>query len=454
MDGRKETSIEALLSRRPPYSMEAEQAVLGCIILDGETFPSTVGILHSDDFYVEQHKAIYLAAKELFDKNKRIDAITVLNILVEDGVYTEQTGAAYIRQLAECVPSISNILDYAKIVHDKALLRRLIAITEEIAKSAYNQEDEVQRVIDSAEQMVFSLAKGTVAEEFSHIKDVLEAYYGHLTELINNKEGSKGIPTYFKLLDNYILGLKPGTLFLVGARPGMGKTSFIMNIGVEIAKRTKKAVAVFSLEMSKGQLVERMIASEALVDSRRLQNGQFEGDDLSKIAMASTALAQTDIYIDDTTSITVTNMRAKLRRIKNLGVVLVDYLQLMKSDRRVDNRVLEIGEISRGLKILSKDLNVPVIVCTQLNREAEKGGEKTKRRPQLSDLRDSGAIEQDADVVVLLYRDEYYDENSDAKNQVEVIVAQNRYGATGKVILGWDACHTRFMNIETKFEEQ
>jgi len=431
--------------RQVPFSLEAEQSVLGAILIDPERINDVSGIIRSDDFYLEQHIHIYEAMQELMLHSKTIDVVTLLNTLTEQGTYTEAGGRSYVKLLAESVPSVANVKDYAKIMRNKSLLRKLSEAALEINELALVGEGEVDSIIDSAEQKIFSIAQGADSKGFTHIKDVLVENYAHLQRLINDKENAIGTPTFFGDLDKLLVGMGESDLVIVGARPGMGKTSFAMNIAVNVACRKKKAVAVFSLEMSCEQLVSRMLSSEALIDSYKLRTGELIEDDWVKLARASSVLSETNILIDDTSGITITGMKAKLRRVKNLGLVIIDYLQLMHSDKRNDNRVQEVAEISRSLKLLAKDLQVPVITCAQLSRGPESRSEK---QPMLSDLRDSGAIEQDADIVMFLYRDDYYKDNPEKQNTAECIIAKNRHGSTGKVELGWYGQFTKFISID------
>ena len=440
---------DPFLVKQLPYSMEAEQAVLGALILDSERLTTVVGILSADDFYVDKHVSIYSAIQELSLQSKHIDAVTLVNLLVNRGVYKEEGAAAYLKQLAESVPSVTNCADYARIVHDKALLRRLIAVSEEISKSAYEGSEPVQQILDAAESKVFALTQGFITHDFVHIKDIiLEFYKDQLPLLQHNKEEAHGILTYFSELDRYIVGMTAGNLVLLGARPGVGKTSFSTNIATSVAKNKKKAVAMFSLEMSRVEVVTRILSSEARVDSHKLRSGDLQEDDFARLAEAATALSQVDFYVDDTSDITVSQMRAKLRRIKNLGFVVIDYLQLMHSDHRIDNRAQEIGDITRNLKILAKELQVPIMLLSQLVRDTAKQG----RRPMLSDLRESGSIEQDADMVFFLYKEENKEKAED-DNTVECIIAKNRHGSTGSFQLGWEGRFTRFCNLDTYHEE-
>lgn len=436
--------------RRIPYSMEAERAVLGAIILDPEQIRELANIIRSDDFFVDNHKKIYEAMQELFLESKSIDPVTLVETLVQSGTYNEAGGKEYVAALADSVPEISNVKDYAKIIKDKAMLRRLIAASEEISDMAYASEGDVNEIIDRSEQKIFDIAQGVNDKAFVHIKDVLVDNYRQLQLLIDDKEAAMGTPTYFKAIDNYLIGMGNMDLILVGARPGMGKTSFCLNIATNVAVKTKKTVAIFSLEMSASQLVMRMLSSEAMIDSYKLRTAELDDDDWEHLGQAATVLSQTDILIDDTSGITATGMKAKLRRVKNLGLVIIDYLQLMQSDKHTDNRVQEIGDISRALKLMAKDLQVPVITCAQLNRGTEGRTDKT---PMLSDLRDSGAIEQDADVVMFLYRDSYYENDPSKDNIASCVIAKNRHGSTGKAELGWYGQYTKFAELDTQHTE-
>lgn len=436
--------------RRIPYSMEAERAVLGAIILDPEQIRELANIIRSDDFFVDNHKKIYEAMQELFLESKSIDPVTLVETLVQSGTYNEAGGKEYVAALADSVPEIANVKDYAKIIKDKAMLRRLIAASEEISDMAYASEGDVDEIIDRSEQKIFDIAQGVNDKAFVHIKDVLVDNYRQLQLLIDDKEAAMGTPTYFKAIDNYLIGMGNMDLILVGARPGMGKTSFCLNIATNVAVKTKKTVAIFSLEMSASQLVMRMLSSEAMIDSYKLRTAELDDDDWEHLGQAATVLSQTDILIDDTSGITATGMKAKLRRVKNLGLVIIDYLQLMQSDKHTDNRVQEIGDISRALKLMAKDLQVPVITCAQLNRGTEGRTDKT---PMLSDLRDSGAIEQDADVVMFLYRDSYYENDPSKDNIASCVIAKNRHGSTGKAELGWYGQYTKFAELDTQHTE-
>ena len=442
------------LQRKMPYSVEAEQSVLGCIIIDPEKcFDNVAQLLKGEDFYVEAHKEIFDAIYGLKFNSKAVDLITIVNALIENGVYKEETEAySYIKLLVDITPSVTNVMDYAKIVYDKSVLRRLIEASEETISDAYEQSDTVENIVDLAEQRVFEIAQKNEKRDFVHIKEVVFKTYNHLREIKNaSKEDIVGLQTCYADLDRVITGFGKGDLVIVGARPGVGKTSFCLNVATNIAKKSKKAVCMFSLEMSSEQLVSRILSSEALVESGKLRTADLNDADWEKIANAASILSETNIYIDDTTDVSITAMKAKLRRIKNLGLVVVDYLQLMESEkkRKDGSRVNEIADISRGLKILAKELNVPVITCSQLSRGTEK---EKERKPMLSDLRDSGSIEQDADMVIFLSRD-YYGNDPDKANLVDVIVAKNRHGGQGTVQMSWIGQFTKFSSLEEHLKD-
>ena len=440
------------MQKNLPCALEAEQSVLGSILIDPNCFADLTEIIHADDFYLDEHGEIFYAMQDLFAKSREIDLVTLIDTLVSRGVYNEEESKKYIKVIAETVPSAANVLDYAKIVREKSLLRSLIGAADEIRETAFSAQGDVKDIIDSAEAKVFSIAQGSESKGFVHIREAISRTYERLDLLARDKDAASGTPTGFSALDRTIVGLGEGDLVLIGARPGMGKTSFAMNIATNIAKSSQKNVCVFSLEMSAEQLASRMLSSEALVDSYAIRSGNLTTDQYKKLADAAADLSESNILIDDTTGITVTRMKAKLRRVKNLGLVVVDYLQLMQGERNSDNRVLEVGDISRGLKILAKELKIPVICCAQLSRGPES---RTDKRPMLSDLRDSGAIEQDADIVMFLYRDEYYKAPGEGEQSVaECIVAKNRHGSTGTVKLGWIGQFTKFITQDLDHEEE
>ncbi|MBQ8392782.1 MAG: replicative DNA helicase [Clostridia bacterium] len=438
--------------KKVPFSVEAEQSVLGSIIIDPNKFDEVAQIISAEDFYIEEHKDIFLIMHEFNLSNRPLDLITLINQLVVKGVYADEAAAmSYLRIIGDIVPGSANAKDYARIVHDKSILRKLITATDDIQDKVYTEGENVSRIVDYAEQKIYEIAGNNEKTDFIHIRDVIFDFYDRLKTL---KEGAGedvlGLKSGFSDLDQYVVGFGKSDLIIVGARPGIGKTAFVLNIATNIAKRTKKAVAIFQLEMGAEQLVQRIVSSEALVDSKRIKQGNIENDDWDKIAMATSELAETDILIDANPNISVTAMKAKLRRVKNLGLVVIDYLQLMQGEKRKDgNRAQEVGEISRGLKIMAKELNVPVIVCAQLSRTTE----KEHKKPMLSDLRESGSIEQDADVVMFLSRD-YYGDDPEKANLVDVIVAKNRHGETGTVHMSWLGQYTKFSTLESDISER
>ena len=432
------------LDRKLPFSLEAEQSLLGSILIDPMCMDEIAPLISAEDFYVPEHTEIFRAMQSMYLKSKNIDVVTLIDELVKSGTYDESGGREYLRLVAEAVPTAANAKDYADIVRDKAVLRQLIEAGDDITEAAYAGDDSAENLVEFAESKIFRIADGRENKNFVHIRDALIQVYDRLTKLSQDPEALRGTPTGYTALDNVIVGMQEADLVLIGARPGMGKTSFAMNIATEAAIRTKKTVCVFSLEMSTEQLANRMLSSEAQIDSYKMRSGTLSAEDWNAIAYASSRLSETEILIDDTPGVTVTAMKSKLRRVKNLGLVVVDYLQLMQGDRHNDNRVQEVGDISRGLKLLAKELAVPVICCAQLSRGPENRPDK---RPMLSDLRDSGAIEQDADIVMFLYRDEYYKDETTDQSVAEVIVAKNRHGSLDKVKLGWIGRFTKFTNL-------
>ena len=400
-------------TRKMPVSIEAEQSVLGSILINPESFDKIASLITADDFYLEEHQNIFETMKELYKKNREIDPVTLIDALVRESVYDKAGGTEYIMTIAKIVPSAANVVDYAKIVKDKSTLRAMISVCESISEEAYTEAGEVEYLLNAAEQRIFEIAERRESKNFEKISDIVPRVYANLELISKDKSALKGTPTGFSGLDRVLVGMGESDLVLIGARPGMGKTSFALNIGTNVAKSTKKAVCIFSLEMSSDQLVTRILSSEAMVESNALRSGNLTEEDWTKLAHAAAEIAECDMLIDDTTGQTITAMKAKLRRVKNLGLVIIDYLQLMQSDRKIDNRVQEVADISRNLKIMAKELNVPIICCAQLSRGPES---RTDKKPMLSDLRDSGAIEQDADVIMFLHREEYYDPNTEDKN--------------------------------------
>ena len=440
-----------------PVSVEAEQALLGSLIVNPDCFDKVGGLVGAEDFYLEEHKHIYNALLRMYAESKTIDVVTLVNSLVEHGDRDEAGGIQYITLIAESVPSAANIKDYAKIVKDKSTLRRLIGICDEINEQAYNESD-VKAVVDSAEQKIFDLSHDNGTKEVRHIRDVLGNVYKEIEAITENKGAVSGAKTGFSGLDRMLVQMGKGDLIIVGARPGMGKTSFALNIATNVAKASKKSVCIFSLEMSGEQLVHRIISSEALVDSHKIRTGQLAPEDWDNIADVVSTLSGCEIYIDDTSAITTADMKSKLRRIPDLGLVVIDYIGLMQTTLKTDNRAQQVGEISRNLKMMAKDFGIPIVCCAQLNRGTESRPGQGKK-PTLADLRDSGSIEQDADIVLFLYRDEYYkdisgaedSEGYDSANTAEVIVAKNRHGSVGNVKMGWIGQFTKFRTLEDDY---
>ncbi len=445
----------SLLDRQMPQALEAEQAVLGSILIDSRCVPDVIGVLRPEDFYLEQDREIFEAIWSMFNFSRPIDPVTLLDKLRERGSFDERTSFEYVKQLMEVTPTAANALQYAQIVRDKALLRDLAEAAADIETSVFQGEGTAQDVLEAAEKRIFALRKGRGNGSLEHIGTILLKVYDRLNELAQSGQTIPGLSTGFIDLDRKINGLNKTDLILIAGRPGMGKTSMGLNIALNVAKKhPDQTIAFFSLEMSREQLVLRLLSGESFLDSQVLLTGQLTEDQWSKLGLAASALSQTDIRVDDDPGITVAEMNAKCRRLDKLGLILVDYLQLMTSaggqNRSGENRVQIVGEISRSLKIMAKELSVPVICLSQLSRANESRSDK---RPMLSDLRESGAIEQDADEVLFLYRDDYYNENSPERNVCEVIVAKNRHGETGTVKLQWLPQFTSFADREWKHAE-
>ncbi|MBQ3900087.1 MAG: replicative DNA helicase [Clostridia bacterium] len=434
------------LQRRMPFSLEAEQSVLASIMIDPACMDKVSMIVKSEDFYVDAHAEIFRIMLSMYLKSRNIDVVTLLSELKNNDVYDEESGREYLKLIADVVPTASNAEDYAKIVRNKAILRRLIKAGEEIAEDAYTEIDDADLLLENAEEKIYSIADDRENKSFTPIRNLMATVQQQIKERKINPDVNIGTPTGFPALDSVIVGLSGSDLILVGARPGMGKTAFAMNIATQAAEKLGKTVCVFSLEMSGEQLALRMLSSEAQVDGYKMRTGRIDDPEWKSIAYAASKLAELDILIDDTPGASVANIIAKMRRVKNPGLIVIDYLQLMQGDerRRSDNRVQEVGDISRGLKLLAKKLNIPVIACAQLSRGPES---RTDKRPMLSDLRDSGAIEQDADIVLFLYRDEYYKDKENTRSLAEVIVAKNRHGSLDKVKLGFIGQYTKFTNL-------
>ena len=441
------------LGKIPPHDIEAEQAILGSMLTDKDAVISAIEVLKEDAFYREDNKAIYAAILSLYAKSEPIDIITVKAELVENGNFERIGGLEYLAELPERVPTTSNVDRYIKIVEEKAMLRSLISTANELVSLGYNETEEVDSIMDLAEKKVFDLAQKKNTKGYTPIKDVLVESFAKLEELYNQKGKTSGKTTGFTDLDLRTSGLHNSDLIIVAARPAMGKSAFAINIATNLAL-SGTPVAIFNLEMSKEQVGNRILCSEAMVDSNKIRTGQVEDEDWMKLASTLGRLSEAPIYIDDTAGISIMEIRAKCRKLKlekDIGLVVIDYLQLIQgSGKRNSSREQEISEISRSLKILAKELDIPVIALSQLSRGVEKRDDK---RPMLSDLRESGAIEQDADIVMFLYRDDYYNDDSEKKNVAEVILAKHRGGATGTVDLAWLPSYTKFANLEKRFFE-
>ena len=437
-----------------PYNMQAEQSVLGAVLLKPETLTDLVEIIRPEMFYTRQNAQIYSEMLRLFTSDQTIDFVTLLDAVISDGVFPSADEAkVYLTGLAETVPSISNVKAYAQIVQEKYLVRQLMGVAKDILQDAGDEPD-ADLLLENAEQRIYEIRSGRDSSALTPLSSSMVETLTNLQKISGpDADKYKGIPTGFRLLDTVLTGLGRGDLVILAARPGMGKTSFALNVALNVAKSEKKTVAMFSLEMSREQLATRLLSSEACVENTRLVTGSLRETDWEKIAAAAGVLNRVDIRIDDNPMLSVADMNAKCRRIDSLGLVVIDYLQLMTSasgGRSGENRQQVVSEMSRMLKVMAKELNVPVICLSQLSRANEKRDDK---RPMLSDLRESGAIEQDADIVMFLYRDDYYNEDSEKRNIAECIVAKNRHGETGKVELRWMPEYTTFATLENRYDE-
>lgn len=434
-----------------PFSLEAEQTILGAVLTEPDVLSTVLEKIKPDCFFNDQHKALFQIIVQMFTSGEKADVITLLNIAMQQHLFdTAQEGRAYLAALINMVPSVSNIESYCNIVAEKFYLRSLAFAARSILQDVQSGEVNAQALLDSAEQKIFDIRQGRSIQGLVKIGDAVCEAYDRIGKISGpDKEKYLGARTGYKYLDTVTSGLNRSDLILIAARPGMGKTSFAINIATNVARRGDKEVAVFSLEMSREQLATRMLSTEALVDSHKLRSGFLTNDDWVRLAQGAGVLSGLPMYFDDTAGITVQQIKAKLRRMKNLGLVVIDYLQLMTSTLKTDNRVLVISEITRQLKIMAKELDIPVILLSQLSRGPESRNDK---HPMLSDLRESGSIEQDADIVMFLYRDAYYNKDSATPNISECIIAKNRHGETGTVNLVWDGQFTRFSDAEMRDE--
>ncbi len=432
----------------PPQNLEAEQSVLGAMLIEREAISRVAEFMRPEDFYRESHRLVYAAVLALYNRGEAVDLITLTEQLRREDKLEAAGGISYITSLANSVPTAANVIYHAKIVEEKALLRGLINTATHIAGLGYEANEEVINILDQAERMILEVANRKVTGNFVPIKDILMAALDRVEQLYHTKGGITGLPTGFKDLDRLTAGLQPSDLILIAARPSMGKTAFVLNIAQHVAVKEKKPVAFFSLEMSKEQLVQRMLCTEATIDAQRLKIGDLKDTDWSNLVKAADRLSSAPIFIDDTPGATVTEIRSKARRLKvehDLSLVVIDYLQLMQGSAggKSDSRQQEISEISRSLKSLARELNVPVLALSQLSRGVEA---RQNKRPMLSDLRESGSLEQDADIVTFLYREDYYNHETENKNITEVIVAKHRNGPVDTVELYFQKEFTRFRN--------
>lgn len=439
--------------RELPHSIEAEQSILGAVLADHSTLSIVVEKIKPEYFYSEQHRALYSIILRMFTSGSAADIITVLNEAEKLHIFDSASeGRRYLANLADILPSTANIESYCRIVAEKYYIRSLSYAARGILQEIQSGEHNAQLLLDSAEQKIYDIRQGRNIQGLIPIGDAISEAYDRLGKIAGpDKEKYIGARTGFTYLDAITSGLNKSDLIIIAARPGMGKTSFAMNIATNVARHSDKDVVVFNLEMSREQLATRLLSTEALVDSNCLRNGRISGDDWVRLATSAGYLSGLPLYIDDTASMTVPQMKAKLRRTKNLGLVIIDYLQLMESTTKSDNRVVVISEITRQLKVMAKELNVPVILLSQLSRSVES---RTDKRPMLSDLRESGSIEQDADIVLFLYRDAYYNKESTRQNISECRVEKNRHGETGTVELIWDGQYTRFSNPDFHTETE
>jgi replicative DNA helicase len=438
-------------SRVPPHNIEAEQSVIGGILLDNDALPSVLEILGGEEFYRGAHRTIFAAMIDLFDKNEPCDLITISNALKTTKKLQEVGGASYLASLADGVPSAANVSHYARIVKEKSLLRNLISRATEIVARGFDSRMMVDELLDQAEQAIFQVSEDRINPSFLPVKDLVKDTIKTLEQIYDRRDIVTGVPTGFKELDNITSGFQPSDLIIIAGRPSMGKTALALNIARNAAVDGEVPVGIFSLEMNEAQLGLRLLCSEARVDSQNMRRGFLSEQDWPRLTRAAGTISEAPIFIDDSPVISALELRAKARRLKrdqNLGLVIVDYLQLMRGGRRIDSREQEISEISRSLKALAKELNLPVVALSQLNRRVE---ERHNKRPQLADLRESGAIEQDADVIVFIYRDEVYHPDSPDKGVAELIIGKQRSGPTGSAKLTFLTKYTRFDNLA--FEE-
>lgn len=439
---------EAFIKKILPHSAEAEQSVIGSMIMDKDAIVAASEVITGTDFYEQQYAILYDTMVELFNEGKPVDLVTLQNRLKEKDVPPQVCSLEFIRDLVTSVPTSANVRYYAQIVRDKAVLRRLIKVSEETANSCYMDKENLDSILEKTEKQIFDVVQNKGTKEFTDIKEVVLRSIDSIEAAAKNQGSVTGVSTGFYDLDYKTAGLQPSDLILVAARPSMGKTAFALNIAEYVALKTNVATAIFSLEMSQDQLVKRILAMNSKVDSQAIRTGSLSGDDWTSLMESARIIGNSKLFIDDTSAISVSEMRSKCRKLKmekNLGLIIIDYLQLMTGSKRSESRQQEISEISRSLKSLAREINVPIIALSQLSRAVE---QRPDKRPMLSDLRESGAIEQDADVVMFIYRDDYYNHDTEEQGVSEVIIGKQRNGPVGTIKLAWLAQYTKFANLE------
>ena len=433
-----------------PYAAEAEQSVIGSMLISPACVAELLPVLKASDFYFSPNRTIYEAFVSMFTSGKTIDAVTLQDFLRSEGQLEDAGGERYLRELVQITPTAAHVMEYAHIVSDKALMRSLGEAGSKISELVASGEGTATELLDNAEQMIYELRRGRESHDLLHIRTVLVGVMNDLEDLYRSRGKLPGVPTGISQLDNAISGLNKSDLILLASRPGMGKTTLALNVAFNAAKQSGKATAIFQLEMSRAQLATRLLSDMATIPVPRLRSGDIAQGEWQRIAMATNLLSRTELYIDDNPGISVAEMKSKCRRLGDrLGLVVIDYLQLMTGSKKFENRVTEVADISRSLKIMAKELNVPVLCCSQLSRAVEQRADK---KPMLSDLRESGSIEQDADIVMFLYRDDYYNKETEHKDQAEIIIAKNRHGETTTIPVRWEGKYSRFVSIDTQHD--
>lgn len=444
---------EALIKRIPPHSVEAEQSVIGSMIMDRDAITTASEILIAEDFYHNQYGVLFETMTELYNEGQPVDLVTLQNRLKEKEVPPELSSVEFIRDLISSVPTSANVKYYSNIVKEKALLRRLIRITEGISNECYLNKESADSILEDTEKQIFDIVQNRSSGDFVSIDKIVLQSLESIEAASKSKGSVTGVATGFYDLDYKTAGLQPSDLVLIAARPSMGKTAFVLNIAEHVAVKSNVTTAIFSLEMSKDQLVKRMLAMNSKVDSQAIRSGELKDDDWTKLVESVKTIGNSGLIIDDTPGISITDLRSKCRKFKlehNLGLVIIDYLQLMTGSRRSESRQQEVSDISRSLKALAREVNAPIIALSQLSRAVE---QRPDKRPMLSDLRESGAIEQDADVVMFIYRDDYYNHDTEEPGVAEIIIGKQRNGPTGTVKLGWQSQFTKFVNLERNYNE-